>query len=83
VIERALVAEAAKHVLVEARHDVPTEAALGVVVERGHPPGEVERMVLNDRTGEDDAEVLGRRGQGRGKHGGVVALSTSAATFVQ
>jgi hypothetical protein len=36
-------------------------------------------MVLHDRTGEHDAEMIGRRGQGRREHGRVVDGDLDAA----
>lgn len=57
--------EVARRVLQRAGDDVPADAPLGGVVEGGDLAGERERMILQHRTGDHQAEVLGGQRQGR------------------
>ena len=53
--------------------DVPRDPALAGVIKGGDAPGEVERMLLEDRGGERDAEVLGDIRDRAGEHRRIVA----------
>ena len=69
----ALETEVARGVRQVVGDDVPGDPALAGVVEGGDPPREVEGVLLQDRGGERDAEVLGGVGDRAGQHRRVVA----------
>ena len=48
-----------------AGHDVPTDPALGQMIEGGHPARERERRLVGERDGYAKAEMLGGRRHGR------------------
>jgi hypothetical protein len=82
VCRQALVTEVAGGVGQVVRDDVPRDPALAGVVQCADPAGEVERVLLQDRGRERDAEVLGRVGDGAGQHRRVVARDLQAGLEV-
>ena len=57
--------EIARRALRKRRHDVLGHAPLGEVIECREQPREAEGVTLHDRTGQPEAQVLGRGRHGR------------------